>query len=44
MIVPPTATATKDRAKLVWKYLCLSQASVSSSAATTTTAALIAAP
>ena len=44
MIVPPTATATNDRAKLVWKYLCLSQASVSSSVATTTTAAPIAAP
>src|SRR5690349_1402599 len=44
MIAPPTATARNDRAKLVWKNLCRSQARVSSSAATTTIAALIAGP
>jgi hypothetical protein len=44
MIVPPTVTARNDRAKLVWKNLCRSQARVSSSVATTAIAAMIAAP
>ena len=43
MIAPPTVTAN-DRAKLVWKNLCRSQARVSSSPATTMIAALIAGP
>ena len=43
MIASPTVTATNDRAKLVWKNLCRSQARVSSSLATTMIAALIAA-
>ena len=44
MIAPPTVTATNDRAKLVWKNLCRSQARISSSLATTMIAVLIAAP
>ena len=44
MIAPPTVTARKERAKLVWKNLCRSQARVSSSVATTAIAAMIAAP
>ena len=44
MIAPPTVMARNDRAKLVWKNLCRSQARVSSSQATTAMAALIAAP
>jgi hypothetical protein len=44
MIVPPMVTARNDRAKLVWKNLCRSQARVSSSVATTAIAAMTAAP
>src|ERR1700733_6002828 len=44
MIAPPTVIARNDRAKLVWKNLCRSQARTSSSQATTPIATLIAAP
>jgi hypothetical protein len=44
MIAPPTVTARNDRAKLVWKNVCRSQARASSSTATTLIAAVIAAP
>ena len=33
MMAPPTVIARNDRAKLVWKNLCRSQARTSSSAA-----------
>ena len=44
MMAPPTVIARNDRAKLVWKNLCRSQARMSSSVATTAIAAPIAAP
>ena len=43
MMAPPTVIARNDRAKLVWKNLCRSQARTSSSAATTAMAAPMAA-